>query len=121
MRTGLCFVWCLGLPLWSGIALAETAAKPGTPTFTAAEVVIVTRNDLLTRTIGTDPWLVRRLLDKLADAAQPRGRDLVGQRAPAGFDAGKNPDLVGSARGSADGTYDLVQLIKKAAPQKEKK
>ena len=107
--------WLTGL-IWSTLALAGTPEKPK-PSFTAAEMAVLQRNDLLARAIGPDPWLVRHWMDRI-EARSPAAE---GGSAPDGFDARKNPDLSAAGRGSADGTYDLIQLIKKAAPQPIKK
>ena len=111
MRLDLLVVCCLGLPVACTIALASPAA----PTFTAGERLIVERNELLARAVTLDPWMVRRWLDETpvhpaaAQNAHPAAL-------PGGLDSAKNPDISAKERGSAEATYDLIRLIRKAAP-----
>ena len=99
-------VLCVALPLWSGPALS------GAPTPDTAGVVRAMDNE--SRLMGRTPTII-------ASQAPAPGADAgVGGASP-GFDAAKTPDAPGSQKGSVEGTYELMQLIKKAAPQKDKK
>ena len=80
------------------------------PAFTTEEMKLVNRNETLRQALPADPWLVRRLLD---DLARKNGRPLA---PPDGLDAVKNPDL----RSSPEAAYDLFQLLKRAADDKQK-
>jgi hypothetical protein len=48
-------------------AFAETRDSAASPRFSAAETRTVGRNELLSELIETDPWLVRKILDAIAE------------------------------------------------------
>ena len=93
-----------------GLALAARAetAPAAAPAFTAAEMAVVNRNDMMRQVLPADPWLVRRVLDDLAR----QGSDAFAP--PDGVDPLRNPDL----RSSPEAAYDLFQLLKKAGSGK---
>lgn len=112
------------LALTSGLivssAEAQLLAEPDRPTFSVAERSIIARNASLRDRVSTEPWLVRRVLDTLAnrtgDATRsvlpaPATRDLPVERR---FDTAVDPDLGTFERASPEAASDLFQLIKKA-------
>ena len=89
------------------------------PAFTASEQIIIDRNAALAALVGSDPWLVRRVLDAIAVAgasrpgadderSMPRPRE----RPP---EPERNPDLDNLGRSSPEAAHDLFQLIKRAS------
>lgn len=123
MRVSVIVMGLMSLPLWSGVAMADLRGRSEQPpTFTAAENEIISRNELLAKMVATDPWLVRRTLDRLE--AGGKGGTASATRTvkapPDGFDPTRNPDLADSDRNSPEAAYDLFQLIKQAAAEKKK-
>ena len=115
------------------MALAEPVAAElrgtpdGPPTFTAPEIMIITRNAALSTLIQENPWLVRQLLNALAtvEPAAPTDRPAqrtddqgVGGAARDVLDPRANPDLDRLQRASPEAALDLFQLLKQAATRK---
>jgi hypothetical protein len=87
------------------------------PQFNAAEAHTVSRNELLRVLIASDPWLVRKILNAVA---QPRARnsdDFV-TRALEGIDRATNPDIVSATR-TADASIEWIRLLRKARDEKK--
>jgi hypothetical protein len=111
--------------LSAALAIAGTTvhgAAQETPRFTLAEERIIARNEALSALLASDPWGVRRIVDAMAAAKQPRGkvkgrkRDMAEPRSGDGtvpFDPLRNPDLVIFQRASPEAAYDLFQLLKR--------
>lgn len=102
-------------------AEAQLSSEPDRPVFSAAERPIIARNASLRERVSTEPWLVRRVLDTLANRAgdatrsalpAPTTRDLPLERR---FDSAVDPDLGTFERASPEAASDLFQLIKKAS------
>ncbi len=123
--------------MWNRITIALLAAMivPSTaraelvaqPIFSVAEQAIIHRNAALNVLTETDPWLVRRVLDVLAqtdtqqgnarDAIAPARRDAKQERPP---EPERNPDLDYLGRSSPEAAHDLFQLIKRAVGTSKK-
>jgi hypothetical protein len=84
------------------------------PLFSAADRVVIARNEMLRLIIEQDPWLVRRALDVLATID-----DVQTRTAPsgAGRSAGQssNPDLDRLERASPEAMNDLLSVLKQAS------
>jgi hypothetical protein len=103
---------------------ADAQAQRGLPVFTAADDVIIERNEVLQDLRRISPRDVRRILDALAFATSKRNDDPEFHRKPARrmqrdnpadrpvFDPEKNPDLVVYQRSSPEAAHDLFQLLK---------
>jgi len=100
-------------------------AQRGLPVFTAADDVVIERNEVLQDLRRISPRDVRRILDALAFVASKRNDDPDFHRKPArrmqrdnntadrpAFDPEKNPDLVVYQRSSPEAAHDLFQLLK---------
>ncbi len=105
-------------------ARAELAAQP---IFTVAEQAIIHRNAALTLLTKSDPWLVRQVLDAIAQSQARQGdaRDAAGQTAASARyerppEPEHNPDLDHLGRSSPEAAHDLFQLIKKAVATTKK-
>ena len=94
----------------SAIPLAAQPASPAPPVFSAQDMAVINRNDTLKKALPDDPWLVRHLLDDMGRQTAPA------LAPPDGLDPVKNPDL----RSSPEAAYDLFQLLKRAAADKQK-
>jgi hypothetical protein len=95
------------------------------PTFTAAEQTVIDRNAALATLVGSDPWLVRRVLDAIAAAdtsppADANARDGRHTRVEPAPDPARNPDLDHLGRSSPEAAHDLFQLIKQAGAATKK-
>ena len=99
----LCAAWLLVQAAAAGTAIAAA------PPFTATEMATIQRNEMLKQVLPADPWLVRQILDDIAR----QGREAFAP--PDGIDPFRNPDL----RSSPEAAYDLFQLLKKAASDKQ--
>jgi hypothetical protein len=97
-----------------GAARAELMASQ--PKFSAAESQTINRNELLRAIVGSDPWLVRRILDVMEQMHDPARRN----EAPAsyGLNAARDPDLAGAAR-TAAGSVEWLELLRRARAEKE--
>jgi len=105
--------------------LEPAAAEPrggleGPPVFTAAEVVVITRNAVLSTLIRDNPWAVRQVLDALAavdTTPESGGKRAVGSAPPidVALDPLTNPDLDQLQRASPEALVDLFKLLKEAA------
>ena len=95
------------------------------PVFSAAERVVIARNEMLRSVVEEEPRLVRRVLDALAaiDDVQTRGALMPGdaQAAP-GRPAvpSNNPDLDRLERASPEAMNDLFQLLKQAGNRRQR-
>lgn len=87
------------------------------PQFSAAETSTVGRNELLRVLIESDPWLVRQILDAVAQPKVRNSDDFVA-RALDGIDRVKNPDLASATR-TARSSIEWIQLLRKARAEKE--
>jgi hypothetical protein len=96
--------------------MAQTPDNAGSPQFTAAETSTVGRNELLRALIETDPWLVRQILDAVAQRNPPGGDEFVND-ALAGIDRKKNPDIVSATR-SAAASVEWITLLRRARDEK---
>jgi hypothetical protein len=112
----------IALAVLSEPAAAELRGTPeSAPAFTAPEVVVITRNAVLSALVKDNPWAVRRVLDALAainTAPNSGGKPAVGDAAPADvtIDPLANPDLDQLQRVSPEALLDLFRLLKEAQP-----
>jgi len=103
----------------------DARAQRGLPIFTAADEVVIERNEVLQDLRRISPRDVRRILDALAFVASKRNDDPDFHRKPArrmqrdnnsadrpAFDPEKTPDLVVYQRSSPEAAHDLFQLLK---------
>jgi hypothetical protein len=99
------------------VATAEPNNGSSCPQFSAAETRTVGRNELLRMLIESDPWLVRQILDAVA---QPKARnsDRFVARALDGIDRTKNPDIASATR-TADASIEWIDLLRRARAEKE--
>jgi hypothetical protein len=103
-------------------ALAQLrGSTDAAPVFSAADRVVIARNEMLRSIVEQEPQLVRRALDALAaiDDVQTRGALMPGDpQAPSrpGRPTGpsNNPDLDRLERASPEAMNDLFQLLKQA-------
>jgi hypothetical protein len=102
-------------------ACAPAAAEPcngsASPQFTAAETCTIGRNELLHALVATDPWLVREILDAIAERGAKNSDDYVA-RALDGIDRAKNPDIVSSTRTAAV-SLEWIKLLRRARDEKK--
>src|ERR1700730_14674351 len=96
----------------SGQAQADFKGRSVPPHFSAAETRTIGRNELLLAIIERDPWLVRRILDLVAQHSQNSGQNAFAS-ALKGIDPLKNPDLAGDAR-TADSSVEWIELLRRA-------
>src|SRR5215467_1692250 len=104
----------------SQVSSAATAApRDGAtfPRFSASEARTVGRNELLRALIETDPWLVRQILNAVAERS-PKNSDEFVARALNGIDRAKNPDIVSSTR-TAAASVEWINLLRRARDEKE--
>jgi hypothetical protein len=96
------------------------------PPFTAADRIVIERNEMLRSIADTHPALVRRALNALAalDDVQPRGALMPTEPQPAprspgnSTPASRNPDLDRLERSSPEAMNDLFQLLKQAGARR---
>jgi len=98
-------------------AAAQPRDSASSPQFSAAETRTVGRNELLRALIATDPWLVREILDAVAER-NARNSDAFVGRALDGIDRAKNPDIVSSTR-TAAASIEWIDLLRRARAEKE--
>ena len=107
----------LALAMSSDPALADLRYAGPPPSFSENEQQIIGRNAALSALVGSDPWLVRRVLDAIETAGMSRSGG-VGQCQPDQCeqppDPKNNPDLEYLGRTSPEAAHDLFQLIKRA-------
>lgn len=115
MRLDLLFVALLLLSRASIPAHAELNAS--SPSFNAAETRMIDRNELLRAIVEGDPWLVRRILDLVAQE-NPKVSAEPSAAALDGIDRSGNPDIASSAR-SAAGSVEWIELLRRARTEKE--
>jgi hypothetical protein len=96
--------------------------------FTAADEIIIARNEVMRDLRRTHPQDLRRILDALAFVAAKRNDDPDFHRRPArrvpqnnnaerpAFDPERNPDLEIYQRSSPEAAHDLFQLLKQVRP-----
>ena len=72
----------------SSLAMAEPRDSSPSPQFNASETRTVGRNELLRALIETDPWLVREILDAVAERNAKNSNEFVA-RALDGIDRAK--------------------------------
>jgi hypothetical protein len=101
----------------SAAAAAERQDNAPAPQFTAAETRTIGRNQLLHLLIATDPWLVREILDAVAERSVKNSDDYVA-RALDGIDRSKNPDIVSSTR-TAAASLEWINLLRRAREEKK--
>jgi hypothetical protein len=101
----------------SQISAAEAQESSTSPQFSAAETRTVGRNELLRALIDTDPWLVRQILDAVAERSAKNSDEFVA-RALDGIDRAKNPDIVSSTR-TAAASVEWINLLRQARDEKE--
>jgi hypothetical protein len=98
------------------------------PVFSAAERVLIARNEMLRSVVEEEPRLVRRVLDALAaiDDVQTRGALMPGDAQAAPGRPGRpavpsnNPDLDRLERASPEAMNDLFQLLKQAGNRRQR-
>lgn len=101
----------------SGVAHAELVGKANErPSFSAAEVTAIVRNEILRDIVAGDPWLVRRILDVIAQAAQTKGSTAPAE-SPEPIDAARNPDIAAFSR-SAESSAEWIALVRRARAEK---
>jgi hypothetical protein len=101
----------------SSLAMAEPRDSSTSPRFSATETRTVGRNELLRALIETDPWLVRQILDAVAERNAKNSNEFVA-RALDGIDRTKNPDIVSSTR-TAAASVEWIELLRRARAEKE--
>jgi hypothetical protein len=98
--------------------ISAAAAEPrDKPQFTFAESQTVERNELLRALIHSDPWLVREILDAVAEHTARNGDGYVGH-ALDGISRAKNPDLVSTTH-TAAGSVEWLDLLRRARDEKK--
>jgi hypothetical protein len=120
-KTFLCLALLLAAWAWCP---ADARAQRTLPVFSAADEVVIGRNEVLQDLRRVSPRDVRRILDALAFVTAKRNDDPEFHRKPArrmqrdnladlpAFDPEKNPDLVVYQRSSPEAAHDLFQLLK---------
>lgn len=98
-------------------AMAESQDSASSPRFSTAETRTVGRNELLRALIETDPWLVRQILDALAERSANNSDEFVA-RALHGINRTKNPDIVSSTR-TAAASIEWINMLRRAREEKE--
>lgn len=98
-------------------AAAEQPDNAPSPRFTAAETHTIGRNELLNALVESDPWLVREILDAVAQRSTKNSDDFVA-RALDGINRAKNPDLVSSTR-TAAASLEWINLLRRARDEKK--
>jgi hypothetical protein len=101
----------------SAAAAAERQDDAAIPHFTAAENRTIGRNELLHALLTTDPWLVREILDAVAERSAKNSDDYLA-RALEGIDRAKNPDIVSSTR-TAAASLEWINLLRRAREEKK--
>jgi hypothetical protein len=96
---------------------AQSRDSSTSPRFSASETRTVGRNELLRVLIETDPWLVREILDAVAERNAKSSDDFVA-RALGGIDRGKNPDIVSATR-TAAASLEWIELLRRARAENE--
>jgi hypothetical protein len=118
MSNRILAVLALALALTSDPALADLRHNGPPPVFSASEREIIGRNAALAALVGSDPWLVRRVLDAIDLAGASRSG--VDEKCRPGHceqppDPASNPDLEYLGRSSPEAAHDLFLLIKRAS------
>jgi hypothetical protein len=125
----------------SAAGAAERLDNAPAPQFTAAENRTIGRNELLHALVATDPWLVREILDAVAERSAKNGDDYVA-RALDGIDrvrnaaslewinllrraqeekkAGNNKPRAEPGGRSAKGSVELFDVLQQAKKEKER-
>jgi hypothetical protein len=98
-------------------ATAESKDPSASPQFSNAENRTVGRNELLRDLIEHDPWLVRQILDAVAQRNAKNSDEFVA-RALHGINRAKNPDIVSSTR-TAAASIEWIELLRRARGEKE--
>src|SRR6516225_9774921 len=93
-------------------AIAESPDSGSLQQFSTAETRTVGRNELLRALIEADPWLVRQILDALAERSAKNSDEFVA-RALDGIDRARNPDIVSSTR-TAAASLEWINLLRRA-------
>jgi len=101
----------------SSPATAEPRGGCSFPDFSKAETRIVGRNELLSALKEYDPWLVRQILDTVAQRKARNSEEFVA-RALDGIDRSRNPDIVSSTR-TAAAAIEWIDLLRRARAEKE--
>lgn len=114
------FAACLATNVW---------AQRSTLQFTAADEIIIARNDVMQDLRRVSPQDLRRILDALTFVNAKRNDDPDFHRRPArrlqqdnnsadrpAFDPERNPDLEVYQRSSPEAAHDLFQLLKQIRP-----
>jgi hypothetical protein len=117
MRIETVIATVLVLSQISAAVAAEPQNNSASPQFSAAETGTVGRNELLRALIETDPWLVRQILDAIAERSAKNSDEFVA-RALDGIDRAKNPDIVSSTR-TAAASVEWINLLRRARDEKE--
>ena len=99
---------------------APAAAQPrdtaGSPQFSAAENRTVGRNELLRALIETDPWLVREILDAIAQRDATYGDDFVSSAFEGGRRTG-NSDAAATTK-TAAASVEWITLLRRVRDEK---
>jgi hypothetical protein len=102
-------------------SVAQGRDGTATPQFTAAETRTVGRNELLQTLMDTNPWLVRRILDVVAEHDAASGSDLDGPvLLSSAFDTGGRLPAAATARSDA-ASVEWLGLLRQIRDQKEHK
>ena len=122
-------LWCLAFAIVIIAGLSMNAwAQRNVLQFTAADEIIIARNEVTRDLRRTHPRDLRRILDALAFANVKRNDDPDFHRRPArrvpqnnnaerpAFDPERNPDLEIYQRSSPEAAHDLFQLLKQVRP-----
>lgn len=97
-------------------AFADLVGSSAPPSFTQEEHAIIDRNPSLLKASKSNPWIVRRILDVLGNAAPDNSDD----KSPRPSDNRPDPDLDRMQRASPEAVHDLFQLLKQAGKKEAK-
>jgi len=95
-------------------AAAEPRNNAGSPQFSAAETRTVGRNELLRMLIETDPWLVREILDAVAQRDAGSVDDFV----RTAFDGGGLTGNAATTR-TAAASIEWITLLRRVRDEKD--
>jgi hypothetical protein len=107
----------------SQVAGSSASAQPrdnaAPPLFSAAETSTVGRNELLRELIETDPWLVRQILDAVAERSAKDAFDADASVNTAFYTGGRtgSPEAASPPR-TAAASVELIELLRRVKDEK---
>jgi hypothetical protein len=99
-------------------ANAEPRDNAASPQFSAAETRTVGRNELLRELIETDPWLVRKILDAVAERGAKDAAFDADAFVNTAFDTGA-PEAASPSKTAA--SVELIELLRRVKDEKADK